>query len=74
MRLWLRRWRNEAFSSAVRRSREAGNPRRPTFRLVIGVVEVAGFEPAASSVRVISGSPLCRPAFPQVDPDRQGRS
>jgi hypothetical protein len=32
------------------------------------------FEPLASSVRVISGSPLCRPAFPQVDRDRQRRS
>ena len=27
-------------------------------------VEVRGFEPLASSVRVISGSPPCRPAFP----------
>ena len=26
-----------------------------------------------TSVRVISGSPPCRPAFPQVGPDRQGR-
>jgi hypothetical protein len=39
-----------------------------------GGVEVRGFEPLASSVRVISGSPPCRPAFRQVEPDRQGRS
>jgi hypothetical protein len=32
-----------------------------------------GLEPLASSVRVISGSPPCPPAFPQVDPDRQER-
>ena len=25
-----------------------------------------------SSVRVSGGSPLCGPAFPQVDPDREG--
>jgi hypothetical protein len=39
-----------------------------------GEVEVRGFEPLTSSVRVSGGSPPCRPAFPQVDPDRQGRS
>jgi hypothetical protein len=35
-------------------------------------VEVRGFEPLASSVRVIGGSPPCRPAFPQVAADRRG--
>jgi hypothetical protein len=38
------------------------------------MVEVRGLEPLASSVRVISGPPPCRPAFPQVAPDRQRRS
>jgi hypothetical protein len=36
------------------------------------VVEVAGFEPAASSVRVSGGLPLCRVAFAQVAGNRQG--
>jgi site-specific DNA recombinase len=38
------------------------------------LVEVRGFEPLTSSVRVISGPPPCRPAFPQVAADRQGPS
>jgi hypothetical protein len=34
------------------------------------VVEVRGFEPLGPSMRVRTGLPLCRPAFPQVDRDR----
>jgi hypothetical protein len=37
-------------------------------------VEVRGFEPLASSVRVSGGLPLCGAAFAQVDPNREGRS
>jgi hypothetical protein len=37
-------------------------------------VEVRGFEPLASSVRVSGGRPLCGPAFAQVASNRQGRS
>ena len=74
MRPWLK-------GGGVRRSpplcgdtRETGKPRRSTFGWSSWVVEVRGFEPLASSVRVSGGPPLCGPAFPQVDWDRQGRS
>ena len=36
-------------------------------------VEMAGLEPAASSVRARVGSPLCEAAFTQVAADRRGR-
>jgi hypothetical protein len=38
-----------------------------------GVVGLASLEPAASSSSGIEGSALCRPAFPQVTAERQGR-
>jgi hypothetical protein len=37
-------------------------------------VEVRGFEPLTSSVRVSDSPPLCGPTFVQVAPDRQRRS
>jgi hypothetical protein len=46
--------------------------RRSDLRLV--GVEVRGFEPLASSVRVSSGSPLSGPAFSQFASNRQPRS
>src|SRR5215211_4396299 len=39
---------------------------------VSAVVEVRGFEPLASSVRVRARSPLCGSGFAQVAADRQG--
>ena len=48
---------------------------RPAFALVkVGLVGLAGLEPAASSLSAIEGSALCGPAFSQVAGDRQGRS
>jgi hypothetical protein len=37
-------------------------------------VEVRGFEPLTSSVRVSGSPPLCGPVFPQVASNRQGQS
>jgi hypothetical protein len=67
------RWRrSEAFSSAAQPPPSDGKPRGPAFPLAIkGEVEVAGFEPAASSVRVGGDSPPCAAAFVQVAADRQ---
>jgi len=48
-------------------------PARPVTSAFVGV-EVRGFEPLTSSVRVRTVSALCGPAFPQVALDRQGRS
>jgi hypothetical protein len=39
----------------------------------LGVVGLAGLEPAASFLSGIEGSALCGPAFPQVAGDRKGR-
>jgi hypothetical protein len=63
------RGRSAAASCSERRQRRAGD----ALTCNVGV-EVRGFEPLASSVRVSGSSPLCRPAFPQVAIDRQGRS
>jgi hypothetical protein len=49
---------------------EAQDDRR--FRWSPLVVEVRGFEPLASSVRVSGSPPLCRAAFAQVGSYRQG--
>jgi hypothetical protein len=48
---------------------------RPTSGLVIGLVEPpAGIEPATPSLPWNHQEPLCGPPFPQVTPDRRGRS
>ena len=68
------------WGGGVRRSRPlcgrpsgVSKPRGPAFPLVIkDGVEAAGFEPAASSVRVGGGPPLCRRAFALVAADRWG--
>jgi hypothetical protein len=46
----------------------AGGPEGCRRRMVVSAAAAL-----TSSVRVITGLPLCRPAFPQVDPNRQGR-
>jgi hypothetical protein len=70
----LERAESEALSIRCAVAPGDARPGRPAFPLVIkGGVEVRGFEPLASSVRVVSGPPLCRPAFPQLDPDRKRR-
>jgi Transposase, Mutator family len=46
-------------------------PARPVTSEHVGV-EVRGFEPLASSVRVSGSPPLCRPAFSEVALDRRG--
>jgi hypothetical protein len=51
-----------------------GYQRRAFPQLNVGVVGLAGLEPAASSLSAIEGPPLCKPAFSQVAADRQGRS
>jgi hypothetical protein len=59
--------------SVMRPHEPAWTCRWPAFPLVIRHgVEVRGFEPLASSVRVRTRSPLCGPVFPQVASDRQG--
>jgi hypothetical protein len=63
--------RSEAFWSAMREHQRPSSRCRATFVLV---VEVRGFEPLASSVRVSGVLPLCGAAFAQVAADRQGRS
>jgi hypothetical protein len=47
----------------------------PAFALVSAVVEPpAGIEPATPSLPWNHQEPLCEPTFPQVTPDRKGRS
>jgi hypothetical protein len=53
--------------SAAQRYPDTTTPDDRRFRWSSGGVEVRGFEPLASSVRVISGSPPCQPAFPRVE-------
>jgi hypothetical protein len=67
----MRGWNpcSKAFSSAMRRHPEASIPGESTFVLV---VEVRGFEPLASSVRVRTGPPLCRPTFRRSPPTIRG--
>ena len=62
---------SKAFSSAMPGAQKTKLQGGSTFVLV---VEVRGFEPLASFVRVSGGPPLCDPAFPQVAADRQGQS
>jgi hypothetical protein len=60
---------SKASSSAVRRTRRR---RRRGGSAFVLVVKVRGFEPLASSVRVRTSPPLCRPVFMQVDPTVRG--
>ena len=74
MRPWLERVGSEGLS--IRCAAIPGIRRLSTTDVSAGHqgwVEVRGFEPLTSSVRVIGGMPLCRPAFPQVDSDRRFR-
>jgi hypothetical protein len=70
---------NRAFfrTIRVRDGRIANSTYEEPFASLLGshkgsMVEVRGFEPLASSVRVRTRPSLCGPAFVHVDSDRQG--